>query len=96
MDRALEVASMPRPQGPEVCGVCSGAAAGNGAHAARAETVLELDDGLPLGATNGGSRREPEALDSHTALRRGARAAQLAEPERASHSERAALLWTMA
>src|SRR5437667_10125958 len=70
MDRALEVASMPRPQGPEACGVCGGAAAGNGAHSARAETVLELDDGLPLGATNGGSRREPEALAARTDLRR--------------------------
>ena len=76
--------------------MCGGAAAGNGAHSARADKLIDLDDGLPLGATDGGSRREPEALDSHTALRRGARAAQLAEPERASHSERAAVLWTMA
>src|SRR3989441_13129054 len=71
MDRAMELASMHRPQEPEVSGMCGGAAAGTGAHAARAETVIELDDGLPLGATDGVSRREPEALDAHTELRRG-------------------------
>src|SRR5262245_23096631 len=70
MDRALELASMHRPQGPEVSRMCGGAAAGNGAHSARADKLIDLDDGLPLGATDGGSRREPEALDAHTALRR--------------------------
>jgi len=50
----------------------AGAAAGEWGSLARAETVLELDDGLPLGATNGGSRREPEALAAHTDLRREA------------------------
>ncbi len=50
--------------------MCGGAAAGNGAHVARAETVIELDDGLPLGATDGVSRRAPEAVAAPTDLRR--------------------------
>ena len=51
--------------------MCGGAAAGNGAHSAREETVIDLDDGLPLGATDGVSRRAPEALAAPTDLRRG-------------------------
>jgi len=60
--------------------MCGGAAAGNGAHSAREETVSDLDDGLPLGAKDGMSRREPEALDASTALRRERHEALRREP----------------
>ena len=50
--------------------MCGGAVAGDAGYSGREEKVSDLDDGLPLGAKDGMSRREPEALDAHTELRR--------------------------
>src|SRR5882762_9077499 len=70
MRNAIEPASMHFNHGPDASGIQSRAAAGNETYSARADKLIDLADGLPLGATDGGSRREPEALDAHTALRR--------------------------
>src|SRR5713226_2321978 len=70
MDRARELASGNRHHGPEASGRSGGAAAENGAHPARVETVIDPDDGRPLDAKDGILRRAPEALDAHTELRR--------------------------
>src|SRR5215207_1000020 len=59
-----------RPHRPAASQLRGGPAAGNRAHSVHAETVIDLDDGRPLGAKDGVSRREPGALDAHTELRR--------------------------
>ena len=70
MRDAIEPASMNFNHGPIASGIQSRAAAGNETYSARADKLIDLVDGLPLAATDGGSRREPEALDAHTAPRR--------------------------
>src|SRR5215510_6042604 len=70
MRDAIEPASMNFNHGPIASGIQNRAAAGNETYSARADKLIDLVDGLPLAATDGGSRREPEALDAHTALRR--------------------------
>src|SRR5690349_2249968 len=70
MSSEMELASMNRHHGPDASGMRSESGAGNGAHSAREDKLIDLDDGLPPGAKDGVSLREPEALDAHTELRR--------------------------
>ena len=70
MRSARELAATNRHHGPDASEMQGGAAAGNGAHSAHEDTLLDLSDGLPLSAKAGVSLREPKALDAHTDLRR--------------------------
>ncbi len=71
MDTEVELVSPNLNDGPAASETHGGAAAGNGSHSAREDKLLDAEDGLPLGAKNGVSLREPEALDAHTELRHG-------------------------
>ena len=71
MRSARELAAMNRHHGPDASELHGGSAAENRSHLARKDKLSAAEDGLPLGAKNGVSLREPEALDAHTELRHG-------------------------
>ncbi len=71
MDTEVELVSLNLNDGPDAFELHGGSAAGNGAHLARKDKLIDAEDELPLGAKDGISLREPETLDAHTELRRG-------------------------
>ncbi len=66
----MDLALRNRRPGPEASELCGGAAEEKETHAARVETVIDLNDGRRSGATDRVSQREPEAGDALTELRR--------------------------